>query len=100
MMVERKKNENLDQIRYDSKDGGEEVNSKKKKGLYKGAKPREISEDRSLYCLILTFCFQELCPFVSHLGTNPPTVELGAARFLHEPIYNKLVVDHTNASLK
>jgi hypothetical protein len=89
MIVERKKNENLDQIRYDdSKDGGEEVNSKKKKYLY---------------CLILTFFFQELCPFVSHLGTNPPAVELGAARFLHEPIYNKLVSvynDHTNASLK
>jgi hypothetical protein len=87
----------------DSKDGGEEVNSKKKKCLSKGAKPREILEDGSLYRLILTFFLQELRPFVSHLGTNPLAVELGTAGFLHEPIYNKLASiynDRTHASLK
>jgi hypothetical protein len=34
----------------DSKDGGEEVNSKKKNVYPRGSKPREILEDGSLYC--------------------------------------------------
>jgi hypothetical protein len=69
----------------------------------KGAKPREISEDGSLYRLILMFFLQDLRPFVSHLGTNPLAVELGTAGFLHEPIDNKLASiynDRTHASLK
>jgi hypothetical protein len=109
MIVKRKKNEDLDQIMFsedldggaedkdiqDSCDGEEEVTvghgNKKKKRLSKGAKPRrEIAEDGSLYRFSITYFLQELCPHVSQLGTNLLAVELGAAGFLHEPIYNKL----------
>jgi hypothetical protein len=107
MIVQRKKNENLDQIMYgedfggekdgddDSEDDTEEVtggdgNSKKPKRLSKGSKPKEITKDGSLYRLIMTYFLQELRPYVSQLGTNPLAVELGTAGFLHEPIYNKL----------
>jgi hypothetical protein len=110
MIVKRKKNEDLDQILVfsedldggaedkdiqDSCDGEEEVTvghgNKKKKRLSKGAKPRrEIAEDGSLYRFSITYFLQELCPHVSQLGTNLLAVELGAAGFLHEPIYNKL----------
>ncbi len=105
MIVERKKNENLDQIMYakdfhcsdkdDDVDDSCEVDedttvgdeNKKKKRLSKGSKPREISEDRTLYHLILTYFLQEPCPYVSQLGTNLLAVELGTAGFLHEPTY-------------
>jgi hypothetical protein len=75
MIVERKKNGNLDEFMYgedfdlgkdgnadhDSKDGDEEGetegggNSKKKKRLPKGAKPREITKDGSFYRLIMAY---------------------------------------------
>jgi hypothetical protein len=78
----------------DSCDGEEEVTggqeNKKKKRLSKGAKPREIAEYGSLYRLIITNFLQELRLYVSQLGKNPLAVELGAADFLHEPIYNNL----------
>jgi hypothetical protein len=106
IIVEREKNEDLDQIMYsedfdgdakdkdvqeDSCDGEEKVTggqaNKKKKQLSKGAKPREIAEeDGSLYHLIIAYFLQELCPYVSQLGTNPLAVELGTVGFLHEPI--------------
>jgi hypothetical protein len=69
----------------------------------KGAKPREIAEFGSLYCLIITYFLQELRPYLSQLGTNPLVVEFGTAGFLHEPIYNKLASasnDSTHESLK
>jgi hypothetical protein len=70
----------------------------------KGATPREIAEEEgSLYRLIITYFLQELCPYVSQLGTNPLAVELGTAAFLREPIYNKLASvynDSTHESLK
>jgi hypothetical protein len=114
MIVARKKKEDLDQIMYsedfgggakyndvqDSCDGEEEVigghANKKKKQLSKGAKPREIAKDGSLYRSIITYVLQELRPYVSQLGTNPLAVELGTACFLHEPIYN----NSTHDSLK
>jgi hypothetical protein len=104
----RKTGENLDQIMYsygedfdggkddddadDSKeDGKEEVtvgdgNSKKKKQLSKGAKCIKITKDRSLYRLIMIYFPQELCPYVSQLGTNSLAVELGTVGFLHKAI--------------
>jgi hypothetical protein len=78
MIVERKKNENLDQIMYakdfDGSDKDDDVDdswdveedtavgdeNKKMKRLSKGAKPTEISEDGTLYRLILTYFLQEL----------------------------------------
>ena len=71
--------------------------------MSKGAKPREISEEGTLYRLILTYFLQELRPYVSQLGTNPLAVELGTAGFLHEPLYNKLASvynDSTHELLK
>jgi hypothetical protein len=53
--------------------------------LSKGAKPREISEESSLYRLIITYFLQKLRPYVSQLGTNLLAVELGTVGFLHEP---------------
>jgi hypothetical protein len=118
MIVERKKNEDLDQIMYsedfnggvedkdvqDSCDGKEEVTegqaNNKKKQLSKGAKPRELSEEGSLYRLIITYFLQELCPYVNQLGTNPLAVELGTAGFLHEPIYNKLARVYNDSTLE
>jgi hypothetical protein len=69
---------------------GGQANKKKIRLLSKGAKSREITEDGSLYGLIITHFLQGLRPYVSQLGTNPLAVELGTAGFLHEPIYNKL----------
>jgi hypothetical protein len=121
MIVESKKNEDMDQIMYsedfnggaedkdvqDSCDGEEEVTggqaNNKKKRLSKGAKAREIGEEGSLYRLIITYCLQELRPYVSQLGTNPLAVELETAGFLHEPIYIKVASaynDSTHESLK
>jgi hypothetical protein len=65
MIVERKKHENLDKVMYgedfddgtdgdndDSDDVEVEVVRKKLKRLSKGAKPREISDEGSLYRLM------------------------------------------------
>jgi hypothetical protein len=93
LIVERKKNEHLDQIMYsedfegdkshDDSDEGEEedvtadvTGVKKLKRLSKGSKPRELSEDGSLYRLILVYFLQELRPYVNQLGTNPLAVQL------------------------
>jgi hypothetical protein len=54
--------------------GGHNNNNKKR--LSKGAKPREIAEDGSLYRLIITYFLQELRPYVSKLGTNPLALNL------------------------
>jgi hypothetical protein len=68
MMVDRRKNGNLDQIMYgkdfdggkdgdddDGNDCGEEATAKKLKRISKGEEPREISEERSsLYHRIMT----------------------------------------------
>jgi hypothetical protein len=77
--------------------------NRKKKWLSKGAKPREISKEDSLYRLIITYFLKELCPTVSQLCPNPLAVKLGNAGFFHEPIYNKLASvykDSTHESLK
>jgi hypothetical protein len=82
---------------------GGQANKKKIRLLSKGAKSREITEDGSLYGLIITHFLQGLRPYVSQLGTNPLAVELGTAGFLHEPIYNKMASiynDSTHESLK
>jgi hypothetical protein len=56
--------------------------------------------------LIITYLLQDLCPYVSQLGTNPLAVELGTAGLIiHESIYryNKLASvynDSTHESLK
>jgi hypothetical protein len=89
MIVDRKKNENLDEIvhaedfeggkdnghqAHDSGDGEEEVtgggnvNSKKSKKLSKGrSKPREILQNGSFCPLILVCFLQDLCPFVNSI---------------------------------
>jgi predicted urease superfamily metal-dependent hydrolase len=49
------------------------------------------------------YLLQELCPYVSQLGTNPMAVELGTVGFFHEPLYNKLASvynDSTHELLK
>jgi hypothetical protein len=99
MIVERKKNEDLDQIMYsedfddgaaykdvqDSCDGEEEVTrgkaNKKKKRLSKGAKPREIAEDGSLYSLSATREKRSnLRGFVARIAMNMATIRVIAPK--------------------
>jgi hypothetical protein len=108
LIVERKCHANLDQVMYlndfqdedtnpqhpnnDSDDdtvGDGRTKKKKRKKLTKGAKPREITRDGSLYRVILVYFLQELRPIVLQLGMNPTAVQLGTGGFLHEQIYNK-----------
>ncbi len=107
LIVERKKNEHLDQTMHsedfegdkshDDSDEGEEedvtadvTGVKKLKRLSKGSKPRELSEDGSLCRLILVCFLQELRPCVNQLGTNPLAVQLGTGGFLHDATFNRL----------
>jgi hypothetical protein len=128
MIVESKKNEGLDELMYSedyavmdddnnvnasndvAKEGtteeGDSTSKKKPKRvskLTKGSKPREISQDGSLYRIILVYFLQELRPFVNQLGTNPIAVQLGTPGFLHESTYNRLASvynDSTREELK
>lgn len=118
LIVERKRHWNLDQVMYpndfeeqstnpdhpsnDSDDNdtvGDGLKKKKKvKKLTKGAKPKEITRDGSLYRVILVYFLQELRPIVLQLGMNPTAVQLGTGGFLHERIYNKLAHVYNDAS--
>jgi hypothetical protein len=117
LIVERKRHSNLDQVMYPQDFEDEDINSrnprpgsdddtvgdgktkkKKKKKLSKGAKPREITRDGSLYRVILVYFLQELRPIVLQLGMNPTAVQLGTGGFLHERIYNKLAHVYNDAS--
>ena len=111
MIVKAKENEGLDTIMYgedyiasnEDEDKNEEGiateegdasltknGTRPLKKLSKRCKPREISQDGSLYRIILVYFLQELRPYVNQLGANPIPVQLGTPRFLHESIYDRI----------